>query len=658
VAATREISAHPPAPPAPVPARPDLAQQLAAFQAALPGSRGAAYLQQRGIPLALAQQLGVGYAAPGTWPHPARDWHGGRVVFPHTTPDGHLVNLYGRAVSTEEQVPKAKRHDHLPGEKGYFNAAALQASAGPLWVCEGAFDALALLAAGVSRVVAIFGVHGWRWDWVREVRELVFALDADAAGQQQWRILARQAALRGKQVAVLEPAAYGGRKDVNEAWVARTLAVNTWLTPAEETGERGLLSLRTSTRPGQSASPSCSRMVTSCPRTLNVWRGRESRPNGRCGDAWDHTPYRSGATSACQGTLVSALRGLVERAKLTQHIRMLSGVLRGERSAVDSRPALSASESTWLDGPRTDAACPRWAPHAMEVMPGAGAVIRPVGPAYGLGRGDGGRLPRTLEAPRCPLGRAHDARRSPPDRPLPWQVLAGVCASGGSCLRRPRRRGARPWDDLEANEPLPADRTPFRMRITPLGTPRLPPQRHRHHHGGLPHVEPTAGQRLHGGMMGQSIAPHRPRLGHGHMHQPALEKGRDGHGQPLEPRTGAVSLLLTGATGAGDAVSVPRHAPGILAGAAAQRAGEIRDHPGAVRIALHEAHMPLRLPGMPQTRQEVEPLVRTHRLGQRQDSLRHRLAEGGEPLPPERRPSPPGPAIKTHSAPRAPVLRG
>ena len=52
-------------------------------------------------------------------------------------------------------------------------------------VCEGAFGALALLAAGMPRVVAIFGVQGWRWDWVREVRELVFALDADAAGQPQ-----------------------------------------------------------------------------------------------------------------------------------------------------------------------------------------------------------------------------------------------------------------------------------------------------------------------------------------------------------------------------------------------------------------------------------------------------------------------------------------
>jgi DNA primase len=216
----------PPAGPRPsVAARPDLAQQLTVFQAALPGSHGEEYLHQRGIPLALAQQFGVGYAAPGTWPHPARDWRGGRVVFPHTTPEGHLVNLYGRAVGTAAQVPKTTRHDHLPGTKGYFNAAALRAGAGPLWVCEGAFDALALLAAGVARVVALFGVQGWRWDWVRGVRALVLALDADAAGQQQWRALAREAALRGKEVTVLEPEAYGGYKDASAAWAAGVLAV-------------------------------------------------------------------------------------------------------------------------------------------------------------------------------------------------------------------------------------------------------------------------------------------------------------------------------------------------------------------------------------------------------------------------------------------------
>jgi len=237
-----------PAPREPAPARADLAQQLAVFQAALPGSRGEAYLRQRGIPLALAQRLGVGYAAPGTWPHAARDWRGGRVVFPHTTPDGRLVNLYGRAVGTAEQVPKAKRHDHLPGEKGYFNAAALQAGEGPVWVCEGAFDALALLAAGVLRVVAIYGVQGWRWEWVRDVRELVFALDADAAGQQQWRALARAAALRGKRVGVLPAEAYGGHKDVNEASMAGTLTIGAWSAAAD--GDPGALAVPEDLREG------------------------------------------------------------------------------------------------------------------------------------------------------------------------------------------------------------------------------------------------------------------------------------------------------------------------------------------------------------------------------------------------------------------------
>jgi hypothetical protein len=137
------------------------------------------------------------------------------------------VNLYGRAVGPEAQVPKAQRHDHLPGAQGYFNATALQAGRAPLWVCEGAFDALALLAAGVSRVAAIFGVQGWRWDWAREVRELVFALDADAAGQQQWRQLARQAALRGKQVRVLPTAAGACRwwqRSCDSPTLARSIA--------------------------------------------------------------------------------------------------------------------------------------------------------------------------------------------------------------------------------------------------------------------------------------------------------------------------------------------------------------------------------------------------------------------------------------------------
>ena len=229
----KPLAAEREAPPAP--ARSDLPALLKTYQEALPGTWGAKYLELRGIPLKLAQQHGIGYAAAGTWP--GREWRWGRLVFAHTGPGGEVVNLYGRAVGSE--VPKVLRHDHLSGTKGVFNAAALHGE-GPLFVCEGAFDALSLIAAGHPRAVAIFGVDGWRWEWAREVQQLVFAMDADKAGAK-WRELARQAVPRGKEVAYLPAEAYGGHKDANEAWAAGVLRIGAWpgatteKGPAEET---------------------------------------------------------------------------------------------------------------------------------------------------------------------------------------------------------------------------------------------------------------------------------------------------------------------------------------------------------------------------------------------------------------------------------------
>jgi hypothetical protein len=350
VAAAKTLAVPPPAPHEPAPARPDLAQQLTAFQATLPGSRGDTYLQQRGIPRALAQQLGVGYAAPGTWPHAARDWRAGRVVFPHTTPDGRLVNLYGRAVGMVEQVPKAMRHDHLPGAKGYFNATALQAGPGPLWVCEGAFDALALLAAGVPRVVAIFGVQGWRWDWARAVHELVFALDADTAGQQQWRQLARQAALRGKHVAVLPAAAYGGCKDVSDAWATGVLAVDAGLQQCRE--ERPSRCLRTSASRGRSAPRLWLSTAASHMRPPSAWRGSGSRPQAQRREG------RAAVMAPPLGVQTTRWRGR-----------------RSARVAVRACPPCAAVQHAWTATRRPAPHAPRHGLH--------GAPAQPVGATYG-----------------------------------------------------------------------------------------------------------------------------------------------------------------------------------------------------------------------------------------------------------------------------------
>jgi DNA primase len=128
-----------------------------------------------------------------------------------------VVNLYGRAVGPDEAVPKELRHDHLPGAKGVFNATALRGDA--VFVCEGVFDALSLMAAGHPNAVAIFGVEGLRWLWFRSVRRVVFALDADQRGQEAWRRLAWEAVLRGKQVFYVPEHVYRGCKDLNEVWV-------------------------------------------------------------------------------------------------------------------------------------------------------------------------------------------------------------------------------------------------------------------------------------------------------------------------------------------------------------------------------------------------------------------------------------------------------
>lgn len=203
----------------------ELSVPLGSYRQALPGSPGAQYLQRRAVPLEWAQGFGLGYAAPGTWLNPGRDCRWGRLVVPHTDPEGDLLNLYGRAVGPDARVSRALRHDHLPGGKGYFNASALRQGSGPLYVCEGVFDALSLLLAGCPRAVAIFGVNGWRWDWARAVSELVFALDEDAAGRAAWRRLAWEGRLRGKRVARLSSHVLGGKKDPNEAWCSGVLTL-------------------------------------------------------------------------------------------------------------------------------------------------------------------------------------------------------------------------------------------------------------------------------------------------------------------------------------------------------------------------------------------------------------------------------------------------
>jgi DNA primase len=197
--------------------------KLTQWQADLPDSPAMAYLESRKIPLEIAQAVGAGYLPKGDYMGLNQEgkptgW-GPRVVFPHTLPGGQLVNLYGRSIDAE--ADKGQKHRHLPQGKGLLNAEAL-ALDGPLWLVEGAFDAMALMAAGVQKVVAVFGLDGFDWRWIGKP-ELIIAIDTDEAGQVAARKLMEEAAYRGIKASRFD--AYGDHKDAADAWAAGALDV-------------------------------------------------------------------------------------------------------------------------------------------------------------------------------------------------------------------------------------------------------------------------------------------------------------------------------------------------------------------------------------------------------------------------------------------------
>lgn len=166
------------------------------------------YLASRRIPLELARSLGAGVT----------EWDGAkRLVLPHTDPAGRIVSLYGRRIDGAETF----KHTHLSRPKGMLNATAVANT--ELWICEGAFDLLALMAYGINNAVAVFGVAGIRWGWLRQVRRIVIAFDCDDAGRKAIETSAKQCLLRGVEVLQITPDELGGAKDIAKAWEDGTL---------------------------------------------------------------------------------------------------------------------------------------------------------------------------------------------------------------------------------------------------------------------------------------------------------------------------------------------------------------------------------------------------------------------------------------------------
>jgi len=200
-----------------------------------------AYLNERGIPPAIAHAAHIGYVSRSAWeraPVPAEQrpllqrWIG-RIVFPLGSPLGG--GFIGRTLlrwepgmdeNTHKAVldrPGAPRRWIKTNPAGWFGFDAPGQLTERVVLVEGGFDRLALLAAGfpAGTVIALVGTAarpGWFVRLAPQVKGVVLALDADESGETAMERLAGEFRRAGLPVALCPPPHNRWGKDWSERW--------------------------------------------------------------------------------------------------------------------------------------------------------------------------------------------------------------------------------------------------------------------------------------------------------------------------------------------------------------------------------------------------------------------------------------------------------
>jgi len=205
-------------------------------RALIRSQRARMYLSERGIPLKVALETGVGYLPSTLLNGPEmrrqrgllRRWTD-RIVFPLNSPDGR--GYIGRSLWRWQPGMNETMHKALlerPGSPkrwiktcpaGWFGAD-FESLPHTVILVEGAFDRLTLLAAGfqASEVVALVGTAA-PVDWLpAQVKTVVLALDGDDGGREASSRLAGQLEEAAIRVKICPLRQDGRGKDWNERW--------------------------------------------------------------------------------------------------------------------------------------------------------------------------------------------------------------------------------------------------------------------------------------------------------------------------------------------------------------------------------------------------------------------------------------------------------
>jgi len=197
------------------------------------------YLEERRIPLALAQATSVGYLGKELLDQLSdaqrsllRRW-ADRLLFPLGSPVG--VGFIGRSLwhwksGMDEQVhkhlldqPEAPQRWLKTSPAGWFGFTAPATLSKHLILVEGSFDRLALLAAGLpsSGVVAFVGTAAdptWFRQQAPQVRSVLLALDSDRGGTEATQRLRQRFTEVGLAAHCCQPPVDGWGKDWSERW--------------------------------------------------------------------------------------------------------------------------------------------------------------------------------------------------------------------------------------------------------------------------------------------------------------------------------------------------------------------------------------------------------------------------------------------------------
>jgi DNA primase len=208
--------------------------------------RAQAYLRERAIPLEIAQATGVVYLPSSALRSPDLQAQRGliekwvdRLIFPLWAADGrrgyagrslrlwkpgmdenehkHLVEEFDKQAGKDERRKIRRWRKSNPA--GYFGVGPKSLTS-CIVVAEGAFDRLALLAAGLesSHVIALVGTALQAEVLPLQVQSVVLALDGDESGQKAAQKLRGELQVAGLAAALCVVPQDGQGKDWSERW--------------------------------------------------------------------------------------------------------------------------------------------------------------------------------------------------------------------------------------------------------------------------------------------------------------------------------------------------------------------------------------------------------------------------------------------------------